>query len=141
MFAGVDAELRKSSQQALQCVLCAFQCNVRHDDDKLFSTVAAHHVGATQALHEQRRKHTQHDVTRFVAPLVVHGLEVVQIEQHNAQVTFLALGQIKQARCDFKQVTSIVQPGQWVAQNLLAQLGLQRFVGLYLFLQLRVQTG
>ncbi len=101
------------------------QVHVGHQQQKLFTAVAAHHIGHACRGAQHVGGLAQNLVTGQVAMFVVDAFEMVYVEHHDGQrrVFVPATGQAAfKGRC---QVVSVVQAGQRVVGRLSLQPGLQ----------------
>ena len=139
--AGPPPGARVGLAQPLDHGLGVGRRGVRQQDEELLAAPAGQLVGLAQAAAHGAGEVLQHAVAHLVAELVVDALEVVQVQQRQAQRAGLAalagqgLGQA------LDHVVAVVQPGELVAPGHLLQpvhRGLQR--GLLLD-QPRAQAG
>ena len=93
---------------------------MRHQHDELLAAGAGDHVGVADDAHQQAGDAHEHLVAGVVAVLVVDALEVVEVEDGEAEG---GLGAVELAR----EEAAVVQAGQPVAVGLLAELLLEAF--------------
>ena len=99
--------------------------HARQQQQELLAAIAAGHVGGTRLLAQHRRQVLEDFVARLVAVGIVDALEMVEIDQHQAQRVPLALAVRQIAVHGGIEIAPVVETGQRVAVGLLAEPRLQ----------------
>src|SRR5262245_3165762 len=84
-FSGIERRRRDALAQALPDKIGFGEIGVGHHDHELLATQAAREVDAADIAPDSRGKLSQYGVAGVVAVAVVHGLEVVDVEQEQRQ--------------------------------------------------------
>ena len=102
---------------------------IREQHDQLFAAIAARDIARANGADDRGGDLAQDRVAKGVALLVVEALEMVEIDHHDRQRAFAALGEADVAIEHVLHVAAVVEPGERVAQGLGAQLLAQRDIG------------